>query len=509
MAAATSHSGVSFMFVNDGKGITPEDRRRIRSLVMKGRNKGKQRPLGSGYKRELPEDVRDDDCLPPRDSDALNFSKGYDRTPSCPTTSSDLTPVGKSSGVTCAAIPIPPSVGSAASMLCLADPVKPATVEIVIRLSMVAKQLLFPLERCMHFEGRAEHWIAPLATDSLFLHSNIFFSLFYFDMLHVGRPCPPRQRTLYHHNKALTLLRERLLSDDDSLRLSNNTIAVVFGLAAQAFVNGDSRSAIHHMEGISRIVSLRGGLSALAGNEKLATEILRCDLALVLSSGSSPMFSNGNPSSMPLPPYPDLTVFFHGKSATTKGHRCATSTTRVNNYAIDPNLALSWKTLADFCTLINIAAATNQRITVGTYRSSMVSTMYGLIHMHFESSSEDEVVRLGLLCFSCSVFLQWHNLGRSYDHLASLYRRYLPTLTDTCSEFPPQLSLWLIMAGAVSVFGPSDDVWLIPYLRRAMSRCDVNSWSDMHQLLMSIMWIDLVHGKPGRRIYQSAMSNQP
>jgi hypothetical protein len=65
------------------------------------------------------------------------------------------------------------------------------------------------------------------------------------------------------------------LYDDDEIRLSNNTVSIVLSLATQAFRTGELKLALYHMQGIRRIINLRGGLSTFKGNEKLAAEILR------------------------------------------------------------------------------------------------------------------------------------------------------------------------------------------------------------------------------------------
>ncbi len=61
------------------------------------------------------------------------------------------------------------------------------------------------------------------------------------------------------------------------------------------------------------------------------------------------------------------------------------------------------------------------------------------------------------------------------------------------------------MTGAVSVFDGSDDAWFNPLLRETMRTCKVDSWSEMRDLLMSFMWIGLVHDKTAKRVFDSAV----
>jgi len=131
----------------------------------------------------------------------------------------------------------------------------------------------------------------------------------------------------------------------------------------------------------------------------------------------------------------------------------------------------------------------------------MASVMYRLLDMRFEARSSDEAIRLGLLCFSCSVFLHWTQLGMSYPHLTSAFREGLARLTSTNSRISPQLVLWLLMAGAISVFDASDHEWPKPLLLANIGLCKIDSWSQMQDLLRSFIWIGLVHDKLGKRVF--------
>jgi hypothetical protein len=110
----------------------------------------------------------------------------------------------------------------------------------------------------------------------------IFTSQYYFDAILPPKSSPVNQRTLLHFLKTLRLLRERFAHDDDQTKLSNTTVAAVMAIAGHAHWTGDSTSAKHHMEGLYRMVSLRGGVATLRDNPKLLIEILRYDSPLVM-----------------------------------------------------------------------------------------------------------------------------------------------------------------------------------------------------------------------------------
>jgi len=159
--------------------------------------------------------------------------------------------------------------------------------------------------------------------------------------------------------------------------------------------------------------------------------------------------------------------------------------------------------MSEFCLVINFAVDSGQRISTESFLDTMASVVYPLLDMCFEGSSSDEAIRLGLLALSCSVFLQWKQLGMSYPHFTSVFRGCLTRLTY--SHISSQLLLWLLMVGAVSVCEATDDGWLKPLLLVNIGLCEIDSWSKMQDLLKSFIWIGLVHDKPGKGIFDSTI----
>ncbi|KAL8786601.1 MAG: hypothetical protein Q9195_008158 [Heterodermia aff. obscurata] len=367
--------------------------------------------------------------------------------------------------------------------------------------SSIAKKTLFPLHSCMAFEKREEAWIEPLAFDPAYLNAMIFTTLDYFDSMQNRSRDDVSQRTLPHYLRTVRLLRERLMREDNQ-SLATHTVATILALAAHAHFVGDTKSAKHHLEGLRKIVSMRGGVATFTGNAKLLGEILRCDIGVALESGSKPLFFNRSSSSEPLLPYPVLTLFLESITPDTRYD------SELFLCHIDTDLAEAWKVSKKFCLLINCASECNHRIATETFLETMASVVYRLLDLaHFQSGATDETIRLGLLVFSSSVFLQWQQLGKAYDHLAAMYRDSLAKLRY--SHLPPQLLLWLLLVGAVSILGEADHIWLKPWLRVTIALCKVESWTETQDLLNSFIWIGLVLDKPAKEVYHSTFVYYP
>ena len=367
--------------------------------------------------------------------------------------------------------------------------------------SSISKQVLFPLEPCIFFERRAETWIAPLTLDPAYLHAMIFTSQYFFDAMLPRKFSPLNQRSLPHFLATVKLLRERLARDDDEARLSFTTAAAIMGLAGHALWMGSCESARHHMEGLSNVVSLRGGIATFEQNPKLLMEILRCDIGIALHSGSRPFFFNNSSSQDSYPPRPNLKSLLKLQGLATTGPQDP-SAGAIHEMADE--LAEIWEIMSEFCSVINFAADSGRCISVQTLLETVILVMYRLLGMNFDAGTSDEAIRLGLLAFSCSAFLQWQQLGMTYPPLISAFRNCLTTMN--LQQMRQPMVLWLFMVGATLLFDTTDDWWLKPALLAEMGLSEIRSWSEMQHLLKSILWIGLIHDKPGKHVFDTTIT---
>jgi hypothetical protein len=149
----------------------------------------------------------------------------------------------------------------------------------------------YVLESCLIFEELGDPWssawIEQLSVNALFLQSVIFMAQTYFDLMRGHNSSHPSQI----HLKTLQLLREKLSFGDEKAQLADPTVFVVVNLAVHAHMTGEDKSAKHHLDGIRKIVELRGGLNNLT-QTKLLIELLR----LAVSCTKCPIGPNNHHS---------------------------------------------------------------------------------------------------------------------------------------------------------------------------------------------------------------------
>ena len=141
--------------------------------------------------------------------------------------------------------------------------------------SSIAKQATVPLEVCISFDKQDRTLFEPLTFDAAYLHAAALGTHTYIGLMLGRENHHAAQCASPNFSKALRLLRERLLFGDEKIKVSDPTILVVIALALHARMMGDYESTKHHMEGLRKIVNLRGGIAAISHSTKLVMEVFR------------------------------------------------------------------------------------------------------------------------------------------------------------------------------------------------------------------------------------------
>ncbi|KAI0135839.1 hypothetical protein F4814DRAFT_38297 [Daldinia grandis] len=385
---------------------------------------------------------------------------------------------------------IPGRIGLNLYFVNFSDDVGPLTLFNMAKVTTVSRKVTFPLRAAISFDGDNEGWNSPFGRDAVALHIMAFAVQGFIDRV-LRRQDNLNPAAILHLQKGLGLLRERLLADDDETKISNSTMSVVLKLASVAHFDGDYKASKQHMEGLRKMVDLRGGLDVFKGTS-LLLEMLRCDLGVALLDGSCPLFFN-QPSE-PMAEYPEKLM-----PATINGtlFRGDMDPVRIT----EDELATAWGVLRRFCLFVDLGTQTRRTIRPDIIYETMTAVTYRLLHMRF-SGSIDEAVRQGLLAFCYHVFLQWQDIKPLHCDMASAYRSCILSLEDS-DMASSQLMLWLLMVGAISIFNISDEVWLSERIEEHVGRCQIKTWREMQDTLKSFLWIGVLDEQPGRYVYDS------
>lgn len=129
----------------------------------------------------------------------------------------------------------------------------------------------YALAACLTFNPLDRDFVESLGQDASLLQTAAMMAETYFQSM---RGQKDRNSTLTQVSKTIRLLRKRLSVVDNLEQVSNHTLYVVACLASYARVLGDDNAVRKHLEGIHRMIFMRGGTRKVT-ETKLLVEILR------------------------------------------------------------------------------------------------------------------------------------------------------------------------------------------------------------------------------------------
>ncbi|KAI9037492.1 uncharacterized protein KD926_000287 [Aspergillus affinis] len=366
-----------------------------------------------------------------------------------------------------------------------ADQIKPYMLDLIFKFFTILKQSVYPIEFCLEFDPKASVWYKYLLSDAACHHSLLWTTQSYFDWIQ-GYSLSPK--ALFHEAKTLELLQYRI--NDPASALNDTTIAVVVTLVMVSALVGHVSVVKKHMQGLNMIITLRGGMRELEKNAQLQIKVCRADLCTALLSGSEPFFFSEEMTWQPYLARPaDINDFL---------------ATHFAGCNIDKRLAGVAADLRRFSISTNLAFATGRKIAGEVYQETLISTQYRLATLKFDSEDINELLRLGLLVFSSSVFLQGGGLRGRFPSLSARFKQTLSKV-DWTNPVPKRIGLWLLISGLVAAVTHEDDDVLIPLLQDRCRESGQYSWSGVRSILKSVMWIDALQDKSGRQVYDRAI----
>lgn len=174
---------------------------------------------------------------------------------------------------------------------------------------------------------------------------------------------------------------------------------------------------------------------------------------------------------------------------------------------LDWRLQNAWNDLHAFSCISNLAYQTTRKLSPETYNEMMISILYRLAHLSFDDLLE-EAVRTGLLAYASTLFMQRHYMQKPHEYLLNTYAAALQKLRQSPDvNFPSPVALWftlvyLVLACQDTVTEDWPGVWI----DEAVACLRVDSWSQAHDMLKAIMWVDFVHTPTGLKAFDASVS---
>jgi len=332
-------------------------------------------------------------------------------------------------------------------------------------------------------------WLEYMYIDAMYLQSTLWAAQSYFDW--VARSGPSKQSML-HESKTLDLLQSRLaLKDRESI--SDSTIAVVLVHVLIPALIGDLKMAIAHMAGLARMVSMRGGLSALQDNMHLQGKVCRADLCIALATSRPPhLFSATD-------------VKWDRILAEADDDRWALPR-EIRALRKDAKVTNLWADFKCFTALANLAFQSDRKLKPEMFQDMLTSVMYRTMLLDLSSQSTPRLLHMGMLAFGATVFLQAHGVKARFENMSRRLREAIcATDVDNGQDALHEIKLWSLFVMKLSAVTNEDDDWIVPRLRAQIRKNGAGSWKEVRSALKKSLWIDAIHDEDGEALYFRAI----
>lgn len=377
---------------------------------------------------------------------------------------------------------------------------------------------MYPLEWCSKFDPAKVCWFYWMYHDSAYLHSLLFTVSAFQDLVACGGVDVSKggnlssvfsKRTQVHLRRTFELLQEKL--QDPEKQLEDVTAATVISLAMMADAIGDTAACEMHVSGLKEMVRLRGGIKALSHNRQLQIKICRyaevglqlrglvlillysVDLGWSVKNGSRPMFFFGDIS---------WARFFDKILLRKAPLDLSADGSPIEILIHDQDIKLQnvFADMRDFTRMANVFINSKDKFQPELFQEIMLSIQYRLLLLEysFDTQPLSEAIRVGLLAFQATIFLQVPGLKLKFDHLAGRLRLAIDAL-DASTPVLADLKLWLLLIGSIALVG-SDELWLMSEVTDLTVEDD---WTHIRERMKSIMWVDVVHDTPGKAVFEA------
>lgn len=135
----------------------------------------------------------------------------------------------------------------------------------------------------------------------------------------------------------------------------------------------------------------------------------------------------------------------------------------------------------------------------------MLSVLYRLLNLSFETGTVNEALRAGMLTFAASLYFQWQARNNGQDQFGEGLDVELRALKSCSGVVPVPILFWLLMTWKTTVSEETAEKEHVGYLDNIIKLMCLGSWEDARNVLRRMIWIDRLYTTRGRSIVENAI----
>ncbi|KAI0100180.1 hypothetical protein GGR51DRAFT_374339 [Nemania sp. FL0031] len=472
---------MSFQFV-DNSDINRKTRKIIRSHVMKGRNCGKVR-----IKRDRnPQPTTSRSIIAYRPENASNDDDASNTALGNPQSNSSIIAVAR-------------QLANDLTLLSSTSTIAPRTMLHLRQLAFFIIDVISPAEFCRYTRVTEWMWFQLIFSNKAYFHCNIAMASACAAFITGDESHSPV--ALHHMSQAYRLVNQQLSSDE---ALSDTTIAVVASINIYDRLYGDPQKALVHLNGVTRMIALRGGIRELAKrNFIIAEKAFRSDIELALHCRSKPKFCSDD--------VPRHSLLIDSNDCPQRRNReeddfvksilYQSACTELRDVVLD---------IFRFSHILD-QASRERKLDPASYQSTLIYISYRLLEIklpHQNSEAEDNfnnLIQLALIGFQNTFCF---GIGRKLILFPLLIEQFRST-AQTISEHDrsrKMIVFWALLMGRVSSLTKGDGLWLIPKLKILAHELGLRTWPLVSNALRGFPWVKVAHEAQGEAFWNTTLA---
>ncbi|KAI9690623.1 MAG: hypothetical protein M1820_009980 [Bogoriella megaspora] len=354
---------------------------------------------------------------------------------------------------------------------------------------------MFPYYPAPGKNPQTEFYAPLIWTDPVLFHVTLQLSAFRLERLYPRRGSSQSHRL---HTESLRLLRERF-EGSPGTSACDQTISAVAGLAAIEHEKGNMRIVQMHMNGLHRMLVVRGGINAIRRSNAMVANIVFC------------MFIAADE------PFPEIDT--HTDEVKPQWYRNVLPLVEQRPYVdleacgVSSEFAAVMKDIRLLAQCYRTADDTESAEEYLSVLTFLCSSMQRILSLPLPTTEDSRVINVTKACRSAMilhVFSQWCGHQPDPSIMVSAAQHSLK-----CSLRPLMLQgtgnsllLWLLSCGAIASRGAPERTWFIGHLAAMVEEMGIESWAEMRKNLMGIVWHEIQDEDTHRIVWEDVESMQ-
>ncbi|GAM33903.1 hypothetical protein TCE0_013f01138 [Talaromyces pinophilus] len=352
----------------------------------------------------------------------------------------------------------------------------------------------YTIESLTSLNPMTDYWIPLAFYDDAFLHLLIGCA-----DSHNTRCMHFEERpiALRHMQKALSIIKTRIAT---MRAVADETIAVIATLAFVEKTRGSFDNWRIHMNGLKRLVDMRGGLVSLETKPMVMTKVFRADLCGSIDTVGVPFFSRHY-----LPSPAQATI---DSKQTTTGFDALDAMLNLDDGIKQHITALEEATRLTSSLMMN---KNNNQADAARIRFLVTRTQYTLLSTPKYPNTVLELSRLVLILYSENMVNESPPRLPICDVLIARFRDIWLTAGNIGISVPLQFKLWslFVAASVISVVAEPLMDWYLAYIDETASQMRISEWSHLVDVFDMFLWDEKIHGRRYREIWDDAKRADP